>query len=193
MALLAGLVIAALPDRAALTFAVVPSANISASFTTSTIRPRNKSDQIYFRLFASDKTESCEFQDNWLKAPSQDSMGGRLLSLTNLEVSSVPLARLDLHSFALSVVHNCAHFPSKLCNFRCSQLWTFIFSQLCTFIVSQLCTFYFSSDNCAHQLQLRLCAVWPVRKSSGVPECQHRIVRLPGSYLKPNKNIKGNV
>ena len=40
MALLAGLVIAALPDRAALTFAVVPSANISASFTTSTIPDR---------------------------------------------------------------------------------------------------------------------------------------------------------
>ena len=149
MALLAGLVIAALPDRAALTFAVVPSANISASFTTSTIRPRNKSDQIYFRLFASDKTESCEFQDNWVKTPSQDSMGGRLLSLTNLEVSSVPLERLDVHSFALSVVHNCADFPSKLCNFRCSQLWTFIFSQLCTFIVSQLCTLTIVHINCS--------------------------------------------
>ena len=55
MALLAGLVIAALPDRAALTLAMVPSANISASFTTSTIRPQNESDQISFLLLASDE------------------------------------------------------------------------------------------------------------------------------------------
>ena len=51
MALLAGLVIAGLPDRAALTLAMVPSASISASFTTSTIRPQNNSEQIYFRKY----------------------------------------------------------------------------------------------------------------------------------------------
>ena len=189
MALLAGLVIAALPDRAALTFAVVPSANISASFTTSTISPQNKSDQIYFRLFASDKTESCEFQDNWVKTPSQDSMGGRLLSLTNPWSVLSAIGKIGFAQF-------CTFSGSQLCTFTKQivqfQLFTIVNFHLLTIVYFHRITIVYS-DNCAHQLQLRLCAVWPVRKSSGVPECQHRIVRLPGSYLKPNKNIKGNV
>ena len=65
MALLAGLVIAALPDRAALTLAMVPSASISASFTTSTIRLKISLGRYTSAKFASERTRTFEW--SWVQ------------------------------------------------------------------------------------------------------------------------------
>ena len=139
MAFLAGLVIAALPDRAALTLAMVPSANISASFTTSTIRPQNKSDH----LFVSDKTESCEFQDNWLNPHH------RIL----WEAISSP-------SPTLGVECPQCHWQDWICtvlHFQWFTIFYIYFKQIVHFPLLTIVNFH--SDNCSHLLHLRLCSL----------------------------------
>ena len=111
-------------------------------------------------------------------------MAGHLLSLTNPRSVLSAIGKIGFAQF---------------CTFSCSQLWTFTIAHfylkkvvhfpLFTIVNFQFLTIvyflawtnvhiYFLARTIVHIYCTLDCAVWPVRKSSGVPECQHQIVCL---------------
>ena len=113
-------------------------------------------------------------------------------------MSPVPLARLDLHSFALSAAHNCEHlqlrtFSPLLCTFSSTKLCTFGCFFLLTIVNFKFLTIvYFLPLTIVHIYCTSNCAVWPRHKSQAYENANIKLYASSGSYLKPNKNIKEN-